>query len=134
MTDVSARKFRDYATRVSFNLTLTRNQIYVIRTIREECARPISGRQYSVIEGRDDIRGIVRASMNMPGGDMWVPGVRRLSEMGLVEYHDPSLMKPTWSEHVWRLTPAGEHVCRLLEVAGLIPALATVTKRRARVA
>lgn len=128
MTDLFARKFRDYATRVSFNLTLTRNQIATIRIIREQLQHTPAA---LLADDSVTIKKAVRADMQLPGPDHWIVGSRKLQDMGLVEWHDPGQMKPKWSEHVYRLTPAGEHVCQLLELAGLIPAMKPASRRKA---
>lgn len=118
----SNKAFRDYATRVSFNVTLTRNQIYTLM---------------QVVEGRVFRDTDLRESWGL-SRDWFVPGVKWLESHGFVKYTDPATMKPAGKDYPWRLTPAGEAVVVLLRIAGLIPARAenddtkTEKKRRAR--
>lgn len=114
MNDLSASKFRDYATRVSFNLSLTRKQITVLLMVREMARFDRSGAAADLTDTAQSIIGHFR-TLGFPHPDVSVLGVQKLIAMGLVERNAPVVV---WG---WRLTDAGEHVCRLLELAGLIP-------------
>lgn len=95
--------FAEYATRVSFNLTLSRNQAYVLCLI----ARQSIGK-------KRDITGFP---------DCFVPGAKGLVERGIVTWTDPSSMKPKWSRFSYELTEAGKHVYALLQIAGVASAI-----------
>lgn len=97
------KAFAEYATRVSFNLTLSRNQAYVLCLV----ARQSIGK-------KRDITGFP---------DMFVPGVKGLQERGLLAWTDPSTMKPKWSRFPYELTDAGKHVYALLQMAGVASAI-----------
>lgn len=141
MTDNKA--FRDYATRVSFNLTLSRNQIAQLRSllIDIEFEKSMSWQQ------RKDLQHELR------GGevDRFVVSNRSLLGMGLIvndprwiEDRDRSEAARAKGEQYitqylgpgYQLTEAGEHVVSLLRLAGLIQPAAVNSNRRkgARVA
>ena len=136
MSDAAA-KFRDYATRISFNLSLSRNQVGhlagVVMEIENEAYREAD------LSGRIDMRhDVVSISGGKP--NLFVSGRGSLERMGLVT---PA---PGWIEAsqsvekgaFWKyqgptylLTPAGEHIVELLRIAGLIPkAAANSNKKR----
>ena len=140
------RAFREYATRVSFNLTLSRNQIYALRCVLIDI-------EFSELDrdGRWDKTTALTQEHRAAGGvDNYVGGARALSRMGLIQ-SDPRWEAenarleaakaageryPLWKYNgpSWRLTPAGEHVVSLLQIAGLIhlPSTAANANRRER--
>ena len=97
------RQFANFATRVSFNLTLTKAQVYYLWVIKE--------RQWT---RRNDDAAPVGAP-EAPAHEIFVPTYRALRERGLVVQKDPD---STWSSV---LTPEGEHVYALLVASGLVP-------------
>lgn len=103
MSDES-KAFREYATRVSFNISLSRNQIFCLWN----CEQEKTG-------GRDEALAFGCAA------DMFVPGAKWLGQHGLVTWTDPVTMTPKWSRHPYQLTEAGKHVLALLRIAGLVP-------------
>jgi hypothetical protein len=127
------KAFRDYATRVSFNMSLSRNQIWVLRTVMLDL-------EYAHLNfnERTKIGQAIRHTEN--GGerfhDTYVTGVRKLLSMGLVENTKEWIeddqrcrmmeslgkqpIKRYWGPSL-QFTPAGEHVIALLRIAGLIP-------------
>lgn len=128
MDDLSSKCFREYATRVSFNMTLSRNQIAVLRTVRDErqfkdvwkaAKERINQRRPSVFQEN-------RAELGCDDKNRWVPGAKSLQSMGLITWTAPTPNdKHGWIGHnPYALTEAGELMCRMLELAGLIPALA----------
>lgn len=142
----AARAFRDYATRVSFNMSLSRNQVGHLAGIVADIENEILRLEW---KARCDLR---EETITDAGGrpNMFVVGRGSLHRMGLVE-HDPRWVKEE-EEHnaaraagvrrlnkyngpMYRLTPAGEHVVELLRIAGLIQKAAVNTnvkkKRRA---
>ena len=95
--------FAEYATRVSFNLTLSRNQSYVLCLIARESigtAKKVTG-----------------------FADNFVMGARSLQEKGLVTHTDPTTIKPRYSRFPYELTEAGKHVYALLQMAGIAAAI-----------
>lgn len=143
MTD--NRAFREYATRVSFNMTLSRNQIYALRCILLEIEH-----QEMAFEKRRDIIRVVEIEHKAAGGyDNFIGGGRALARMGLVE-NDPRwvaenqrcdaitasgghALRKYWGPS-WQLTEAGRHVVALLQIAGLIhlPSNAANANKRER--
>lgn len=137
------KAFRDYATRVSFNMTLSRNQIWVIRCVMldiEHKELDWNARQEKARELR-----------NRPGGDFYhdnyVMGVRKLLSMGIVENTPEwqadedrcALMKSLGKQPIkqyWgpslQFTKAGECVIELLRIAGLIPEAAANANKKAK--
>ncbi len=135
----SARAFRDYATRVSFNMSLSRNQVghlaAVVMEIECEGEKPeletrAARRHDTVVEA---------------GGRpaLFVVGYGSLARMGLIE-PDPRWTAANESKEPgafwkytgpsYRLTPAGVHVVELLRIAGLIPKAAANEQRKRRTA
>lgn len=132
-------KFRDYATRVSFNLSLTRNQIaslaYIVTDIENEGAEWNAGK-----------RSAYQVRMELLAGapDMYVTAVRIIERMGLIEHRPEWLadrdrcdalkaqgktaIAAYWGPS-FRLTAAGEHVVALLRLAGLLPQAAANTNK-----
>lgn len=110
----SNRTFRDYATRISFNMSLTRNQIGVLGGITLQ----IEAYNYKGGFGHRIDQDFYHSFVDR---EMWVPGAKKLQEMGLVKHTNPSTMEPKWSRYPWELTEAGAHVVALLRIAGLIP-------------
>lgn len=95
--------FREYATRVSFNISLSRNQIYCLYCLSNQST------------GKTELRRQFGL-----GNDMFVPGAKWLGVNGLVKY---TKFEGGPSDHnfPWELTEAGRHVLGLLKIAGLIP-------------
>lgn len=96
--------FREYATRISFNISLSRNQIFTLWNISEG---RLGNRQAAIDFGI--------------GSDMFVPGAKWLESHGLLTYTDPVTMKPKWKDYPFKLTEAGEHILSLVRIAGIIP-------------
>jgi hypothetical protein len=99
--------FASATTGVAFALTLTMNHV--------TCLQAVSLGQYHHWQSAS-------------GRSLFVPMVDGLIRRGLVE-HNPAVkeklppgVKPRW---VYRLTPAGEHILALLNIAGLLPVTAT---------
>jgi hypothetical protein len=103
-------KFAGYATRIAFDLRLTRPQIFYLCAIEALQHRPAS------IEDPENIYAQARHARWAEGGhDVWVPQAVKLGERGLVEHS-----KEAFSRGVhYRLTEAGQHVFALLKIAGL---------------
>lgn len=131
------RAFRDYATRVSFNISMSRNQVAVFRAVVLDLESPRfrrfdTGMMHGV--GRDALERERRA-LGIVNQDMM--GLRWLIANGFVREHpkinamrlaherDPAKNKWDWNlfdkydPHL--LTEAGEHMAALLRIAGLIP-------------
>lgn len=87
-------RFASYVTQVAFNLSLSRNMVFVLDAIARGNLATSNMRQHGMI-------------------DTAVPSMRRLQERGLVYAADPE-----WPGRC-RLTEAGEHVHALLCIAGL---------------
>ena len=107
--------FANYATRVSFNLSLTKTQVFYLWQVK-------SRNFVSVREG-------VHTPVAMPKHDVFVPCVRGLIDRGLVVRHErivdcdnPQPPYP-WP---YELTEAGEAVYKLLVLAGLVPEIEEV--------
>jgi hypothetical protein len=137
------KAFRDYATRVSFNMTLSRNQIFTLRVVMMDIEM-----QNATFDDR------TRATYNMRKGQMeenlpdrYVCGIRALLAMGLVE-NDPRwaadekqcdeakargerAIKKYWGPSC-QITEAGEHIVALLRIAGLIAPAAVNQNRKGR--
>jgi hypothetical protein len=123
--------FRQYVTRVSFALTLSRNQVSVLTDIvfRIEDFKAHGANRFVVDTPRDrEIKA--RKAAGECVHDNFVMGARWLGERGLVKHTDPSTMTPKWSRFPYELTEAGEHVVALLRIAGLMPAAAANTNRK----
>lgn len=140
------KAFREYATRVSFNMSLSRNQIFVLRQIaltQHSRWGTFDERVAATVELQDE-----RKSLGMR--DMFIPGMRTLVGMGLISVHPKqveddercarekaagkSFVERKYWGPSWLLTEAGEHVVALLRIAGLAEAAAPAnqneTKRR----
>jgi hypothetical protein len=133
---ISDKLFRDYATRVSFNLSLSRNQLHVLHCVVldiELASAPYDQRSRAKQMLHED-----RRLLGLHEGS--IVGQRSLVAMGLIEQtpeweaEDKRLnevdksggraLREYWGP-VHRLTLAGEHVVALLRIAGLIhPAVA----------
>ena len=96
-------KFREYATRVSFNISLSRNQIYVLYQM-----------SLKKIGDREDMDKFGLQT------DNFVPGAKWLGSHGFVTYTPPGEMVGS-KRYPWELTETGHHVIALLRIAGLIP-------------
>ncbi len=111
--------FRASVTKTAFLLALSGVQIHYLTVVRDRQNR-VPGSSYA---------------NSRPGTDVFVPSVKTLISKGLVEHNpywavadfsdkpgeppkDPSQDK-TW---VYRLTPAGEAVYTLRQIAGLVDA------------
>ncbi len=103
---------REYVTRVSFNLSLTRNQIDAFERIVWEIEhwKLLGQSSYSASHNEHAIASVSH----------FVVAARKLESIGLVVHRDPCEMTPKWSECVWTLTTAGEAVYSLLLEAALI--------------
>jgi hypothetical protein len=143
MTD-SVKLFKDYATRVSFSLALSRNQLHTLRCVVIDSE--LVGASYDERSGAKGVLNDERRSLGFSDG--WIVGQRSLISMGLIEttpeweVEDKRLsevdksggraLRKYWGP-VHRLTPAGEHVVALLRIAGLIhPAVANSNAKKAR--
>lgn len=119
------RAFREYATRVSFNITVSRNQVATLRQIALDCEQYQCGLSW---DERLDSR-----PEHVP---MFIPGCRHLVAHGLVRralavLEDEAriaalkasgkyaVRKYTGPAH--EPTDAGWHLVALLRIAGLIP-------------
>lgn len=131
----STRAFRDYATRVSFNLSLSRNQVGHLAAVVLETENDLSQMKFMErMKRKDD--AIVESGGRPP---LFVFGYGSLERMGLIE-HDPrwiqanedktpgAYWKYTGPSH--QLTEAGRHVVELLRIAGLIPKAAANDKHK----
>ena len=103
------KAFREYATRVSFNISLSRNQIWTLY-------------QISMGKVNQDRDGRIAFGIEQ---DMFVPGAKWLEQHGLAIWTDPGKMNPAWKDFPWKVTDAGGHLLALLRIAGLIPIEAT---------
>jgi len=145
------KAFRDYATRVSFNMTLSRNQIYALRSVMLDIElqdRSWDERTKATTELRRRVTG--HETGNEFYHDNYVSGVRKLLAMGLFE-NDPRWTadqkqcdearalghngyKKYWGPS-YQITEAGHAVIALLRIAGLIePAAANINKPKRRTA
>lgn len=97
------RAFANYATRVSFNMTLTKAQVFYLWQVKNR----------QLMSVHEEIEGV---SPEVPRHDIFVPTTRGLIERGLVERLEDTEMG-SWP---YRLTEAGEHVYALLKLAGLV--------------
>lgn len=123
--------FRQYVTRVSFALTLSRNQVSVLTDIVYRIERFHQGEHWPSDTPRDrEIRD--RKLSGECVHDSFVMGARWLGERGLVKHIDPTTTTPKWSRCPWQLTEAGEHVVALLRIAGLMPAAAENSNRKSK--
>lgn len=143
MTHDSNRAFRDYATRISFNLSLSRNQLGHLAGVVSEI-EAYEANSTIGWERRMDVR---EAACEASGGrpNMFIVGRGSLARMGLIE-RDPRQIeddrrkesegphrKSRYDGPVYRLTPAGAHVVALCRLAGLIaPAAANSNRKRKR--
>jgi hypothetical protein len=136
MSDAS-RAFRDYATRVSFNMSLSRNQVGHLAAVIMEIEADGSGVSF---EGRTTRKhNTIIENGGRPA--LFVMGYGSLARMGLIE-HDPRWTKANESKETgafwkysgpaYQLTPAGEHVVELLRIAGLLPKAAANEQRKHR--
>lgn len=100
--------FANYSTRVSFNLTLTKTQVFYLWSIAE--------RRFLSVHDEKGMPGAPEA----PRHDLFVPSARGLIERGLVYRKEVE----RFEEHVWpyELTEAGKHVYELLKIAGIVAA------------
>lgn len=134
-----ARAFRDYATRVSFNLSLSRNQLGHLVGIVTEIEAYRANSKLGWLS-RVDLRD---AAVDAAGGrsNMFVVGRGSLQRMGLIEddsrFAERERLKKLGKPHGnydgprFQLTPAGERVVALLRLAGLM-APAAANDRRAK--
>ena len=115
--------FAEYATRVSFSMTLTRTMIYYLEQIA------LYGGAYN--EQREPVDYYERRADRMARGGPWqeafIPGFRSLEKRGLAEHNGDWLLRTANDEQnsrldlswVYRLTEAGEHTLALLRIAGV---------------
>ena len=103
--------FREYATRVSFNVSLSRNQIWVL---------------WCLSQGRTGRGDHVDFGLHH---DMFVPGAKWLGAHGLVT-HYPERMRE--GRFTYELTEAGRHLLALVRLAGLVPAEAVNDDKKAK--
>ena len=122
----ATRAFRDYATRVSFNMSLSRNQVGHLAGIVMEIENDGLQNEFkSRMDARQD--AVVEAG-GRPA--LFIVGRGSLVRMGLVE-NDPRWIKANarkvpgdfwkYTGPPYQLTPAGKHVVELLRIAGLLP-------------
>lgn len=127
------RAFRDYATRVSFNMSLTRNQILVFADVLYKIEHP--GYQIGKTPYNEARNAAREAGDHLQ--DAYIVGYRKLKEIGLVEDH------PLWKAEErridalkeagksifphqlyslprYQLTKVGECMAVMLREAGLI--------------
>lgn len=148
MTDYN-RAFREYATRVSFSLSMSRNQVAVLREIvlnLEAAGVPFDQRPGSV-EARDRRRALYEIGVRV--ADNYIVGMRWLIATGLL-FETPEHIAERvrvdaakaagdrayfdYAIPHYKLTPAGEHIVGLLRCAGLIPECLPVSTRKRRAA
>ena len=135
------RAFRDYATRISFNLSLSRNQVGHLASVLCEIEN-----EALAWDDRTDKR---KDACEEAGGrpSLFVVGRGSLVRMGLIE-HDPRHVAEEARLDAWRkkhpvgypvskyngprytITAAGAHVIELLRIAGLLPKAAVNDSRR----
>lgn len=96
--------FANYSTRVSFNLTLTKTQVFYLWSIAE--------RRFLSVHDERRHAGAPEA----PRHDLFVPSARGLIERGLV-YRNEKAGSHDWP---YELTDAGKHVYELLKIAGIV--------------
>lgn len=102
--------FREYATRIGFNVSLTRNQIDAFERVAFEIAH------WKTL-GKPSVLG----DSTLPSFTSYFSvGMKKLCSMGLIVHHDPGEMNPPWSKCVWSMTSAGEALYALLVEAGLV--------------
>lgn len=94
-------KFASYATRVAFNLSLTRPQIFYLTTIADQ-----------TIHERSTVYEDPQRTNH------FVPCANVLLNRGLVTHYPNGKPGPN-GEIWWELTEAGKHVMALLRIAGL---------------
>jgi hypothetical protein len=139
----SKRAFRDYVTRVSFNLSMTRNQIGCLREIVLNIEHPpvYTATLGGIAPGvgtveRHELRKYARTELGETIADNVIVGRRWLEGHGLIEPTKAwlaegarleALEKPgnrglrDYSIQQYQLTEAGTHVVALLRLAGLLP-------------
>lgn len=134
------RAFRDYATRVSFNLSLSRNQVGHLAGIVTEIENEQMHGKLEFNERTNRREDAVIEAGGRPA--LFIVGRGSLVRMGLVEpdprwvvAHESKEKGAFWKYNgpAYRLTPAGEHIVELLRIAGLIPKAAlnnNIKKRR----
>ena len=93
--DEAEKQFKEYVTSTAFSLTLTKHMCQLLLAIRDF---------------PHDLHG--RFSL-------FVPTVRRLTERGLVTHHWVKPDERPIGHQYYRLTTAGKHVCRLVELSGI---------------
>lgn len=150
----SSRAFRDYVTRVSFNLSMSRNQVATLRSVvldieGWDLSKPWHERHKGMDARRAEIKE-ARANGHH-AADMYIPGLRYLLSTGLVRETEASVAARKadedekakygylrngarfWNVQPHELTEAGKHVVELLRLAGLIPmAAANSNQKRKR--
>lgn len=105
MTHALNHAFANFATRVSFNLTLTKAQVFYLWAVK-------NGNAFVSVRGEP-----IPHAPEAPKHDIFVPSVRGLVDRGLVE------RTPGADGYgFWQLTEAGEKVYELLVIAGLVTA------------
>jgi len=122
-------RFRDYATRISFNLSLSRNQIGHLTGLVVEFE--YADEDFAMRHAKGD-EACIAAGANPR---LFIAANKSLEQMGLIE-HDPRWLaerdrvdnlKPgepkvfRYTGPTLRLTEAGVHTVELLRIAGLIP-------------
>lgn len=124
-------RFADYVSRISFNLTLSKEMVTSLAAIdhwrRFDAAHGHNTHMHTYSDGLDSLR--------FPHQSHHVVGHKGLESRGLIIWRDPGDMTPKWSEPTYIITPAGEHVLALLKIAGLVierPVAANEEKPRVR--
>lgn len=107
MTPKYDSKFAGYATRIAFDIRLTRPQIFYLSLIGAGYRATSRNGQHWDRENSEI------------GRHIFVPQVKGLQERGLVEHQTNMRPGSHPDDWIYRLTEAGEHVYSLLKIAGL---------------
>ncbi len=132
---VESQTFRDYTTRISFNLSLSRNQVGHLAAAVMEIENEGTLTDFEKRHKRN--HDAVMDSGGRPS--LFVVGYGSLLRMGLLVYDQRYLTARSKGHEFWKytgpsyqLTPAGTHVVELLRIAGLMPQAAANTQRKRR--
>jgi hypothetical protein len=136
--------FREYATRISFNLTMSRNQVASFGAIVLDFEQHTTRLPYD--ETKCNITALAQVRREQGLTDRFICAARWLQANGFIREHPaiakmrleheakPDAHKWDWSlfeKHPqYILTEAGEHMAALLRLARLIPQRAANTPRR----
>ena len=132
----ASQTFRDYTTRISFNLSLSRNQVGHLAAAVMEIENEHLGETKMDIQRNKREKEVIMAAGGRP--NLFVVGYGSLCRMGLL-VHDPRWKAVYGTKEFWKyngpayqLTEAGKHVVELLRIAGLMPQVAANTQKRKR--